>query len=476
MMAHEPPTAATGASRDGAETRQRRVIETPVEWLPVALVVIAEAAWISVLGGLIHAFAQRPPALGLPALVLFVVSGIVAARVVGRRADRWWPAFALGFIALGWLAGVLLVPDARAELAAGGVGAAATAQPGTAVAGLAVLRGFAHARLPLAVGTVGRLVALGIPGIAFLALVGGVALEPARTRFLADTVLAVVVFAGAGVLALTVARLGDVAHASGWDWRRNPAWLALTIAVLAVAILSAIPLAGVAGSVIEALIAIALAPMLIVGLTMGLDRTARRALAFVVGAAVVMFVLLAVLGGDGGSTAQPGLGAPVTDQPTAADDLLAGGLGGLLVLLAVTGILVLAALWMRRARPPEEDLVEETRTIDRGAARAVRRRFGFGRRPAPSDAVSAYVALVDDLDRHPDVRRGQSETPAEHAARLRSEGRAELGLDLLAGDYALARYGGVRLTEREDRRAVDRWRRLRRRLTDGRARLPGGPG
>ena len=36
-----------------------------------------------------------------------------------------------------------------------------------------------------------------------------------------------------------------------------------------------------------------------------------------------------------------------------------------------------------------------------------------------------------------------------------------------AADYALAAFGGVGLTPREDRRAVDRWRRLRHRLGRG---------
>ena len=82
----------------------------------------------------------------------------------------------------------------------------------------------------------------------------------------------------------------------------------------------------------------------------------------------------------------------------------------------------------------------------------------------PRTAAEAYVALVDDLERHPGVRRGPAETPATHAARLRAEGEAALSLDLLAADYALARYGGIDLPAHEDRRAVDRWRRLRKLL------------
>jgi hypothetical protein len=81
--------------------------------------------------------------------------------------------------------------------------------------------------------------------------------------------------------------------------------------------------------------------------------------------------------------------------------------------------------------------------------------------------VTAYVALIDDLERRPEVRRDPSETPAEHAGRLRDEGRGALALDLLAADYALARFGGIELGAREDRRAVARWHHLRARLGKG---------
>jgi hypothetical protein len=46
-------------------------------------------------------------------------------------------------------------------------------------------------------------------------------------------------------------------------------------------------------------------------------------------------------------------------------------------------------------------------------------------------------------------------------------------LDLLAADYALARYGDVALSAGEDRRAVGRWRLLRRSLTHGPRVRPG---
>jgi hypothetical protein len=88
--------------------------------------------------------------------------------------------------------------------------------------------------------------------------------------------------------------------------------------------------------------------------------------------------------------------------------------------------------------------------------------LGFGRQP--TDAVSAYRALIADLADRNGVRRDDWETPHEHAERLRRERQGALPLNLLAADYALAEFGGVDLTPTENRRAVNRWRSLRRRL------------
>ena len=85
-------------------------------------------------------------------------------------------------------------------------------------------------------------------------------------------------------------------------------------------------------------------------------------------------------------------------------------------------------------------------------------------RPRPADAVAAYRLLLEDLAPHPAVRRDEGETPAEHAGRLRGAGSGGLSLDLLAADYGLVRFGEVRLSEAEERRAIDRASSLRRRL------------
>ena len=452
--------------------RRTRTVALATELAPLALVIVAEAAWISVVAGLLQEFALREPVLGIPGLVVFVVFGIVAARLLGPRLGSRWLAVGFGLVVMGGAVGWLSSAAARDALAEG-VGPALAAHPGGWLAGLAILRGFAHAGLPLAEDTIANLLALGVPGLAFAATVGGLIGEPHRSRFLADALNAAIVYVGATVLALAFARLDVVGRDSGFDWRRNPPWLLLTTGLLVVAIVLAIPLAGIAGTVISILVSISLGPMLIVGLATGFDRAARRVLAASAGFVIVIFVLVSVFGMTPQPIEPPTAGPPEPARPPTTEAIVTIGIGGLLLLALIVAMILAIALWMRRS-PAPGGAVDETRTIDSSTdeVHPPRRRPRFGLRAEPRTAVEAYVALVRDLDRHPPARRGPAETPAGHAARLRRLGEDALALDLLAADYALARYGGVELSAREDRRAIRRWRSLRKRLIAW-AELPG---
>ena len=72
-------TAATGTAR-GSASRSGNRVGTVLDLVPLGLAVIAEAAWISVAGGLLAEFTLQQPVLGIPALAGFVVAGIVAAH------------------------------------------------------------------------------------------------------------------------------------------------------------------------------------------------------------------------------------------------------------------------------------------------------------------------------------------------------------------------------------------------------------
>ncbi len=457
----------TGATPLGPRPAARsvsRAVALLVELAPLALVIVAEAAWISVFAGLFQEFSLHDPVLGIPVFAGFLVAGIVVARVVGPRLGRRWPGIAFGLVLGSALVGLLFSPDARAAISAGG-GPAIAAHPGGLLAGLALLRGFAHAHLPLAEGTVTRLLAIGVPALAIASTLGGLIGEPYRSHFLTDAFTAAILYVSAAVLALAFASLDAIGIDAGFDWRRNPPWLLLAVVMLGAAIAIAIPLASIAGSLISIFVSVSLGPLLIVGIATGFDRVVRRIFLFFAFVLVAVLVLIRLFGRVAAPTQPAGGTSGNPSAPTDAGQMITLGLGGILLFGAILAILVLIALWMRRT-PPPDGTIGELRTIDTGgeAGRPRLRLRGFRRRRVPATAVDAYVALVADLDRRAAVRRDPAETPAAHAARLRAAGRADLSLDLLAADYALARYGGVRLSETEDRRAVGRWRILRRRL------------
>jgi hypothetical protein len=450
-------TPARSAPWESASALRR--VGDPLELIPVPLVLLAEGAWLSVAAGLAQEFVLRDPELGIGPMTVAAAVGLVLARTLGPRLGSQWPKVALLIVAVAGGLGWFSSPAARAALA-DGPGAALLAHPGGIVLGLAVLRGFAHARFPLAEDTVGRLLAIGAPGIAIAGIVGGIVSDPYRTRFLADTTAAAIVFVGSSVLALAFTRLGIVGLGHGLDWRRNPSWLGLAILLLVAAMALALPLATLAGATVAILTGLAFGPIFVIGLASGLDRTGRR---IVVGVAIVATIVYAIMRLGlhireitvGGSSAESAL-------PAEVDRVVSLGIGGLLTFVAAVGVLLLVAVWMRRSRVTADLAIAETRTVDRTSEPATRRaRWHLGRTPDPHDAVAAYLALLHDLDRHPDVRRRPAETPAEHVRRLRGDGFASLALDLLAADYALERDADIRLPDREHRRAVARWRSLR---------------
>lgn len=441
---------------------------TILDLVPLGLAIIAEAAWISVFGGLIAEYTLQAPSLGIAVLAAFVLGGVVAARFLAGPAGERWPSVALFLVAFAGMIGWLSDPAAAAALATYGVIPALGINVAGWVAGLAVLRGFAHARTPISAGTLATVFGVGVPCLALAALAGGMIAEPYRARFLAEATVAVVVFAGAATLALAIARLTAVGAGAGFDWRRNPTWVVLLVVLVLTTLAVAVP-ASIASPLIALVAGAAIGPLLIVGLILGFTRRTLKTL-LIVGAATVLVVGLIRFFSGGPFAISLSLGGATGGDAGPIDPATAAPIGlPIVIVTAVILVLILARLWARRAAAEPSD-VDEVREIDRGDESASVRpsRWGFGRRlgatPEPRDAVGAYLRLLADIDRRPSVRRDPSETPAAHAARLRSAGGADLSLDLLAADYALARFGGVELSEPEGRRAVGRWRRLRRSL------------
>jgi hypothetical protein len=457
------PVAAQASSR-------RKRLGALLDLIPLGLAIVAEAAWISIVGGLIAEYTLQEPSMGIGALAAFVTAGVVAARLLAGPAGDRWPSVALFLVAFGGLIGWLSSPAAAEALRTQGVFPALAVNPAGWVAALAVLRGFAYAKLPVSAGTLATVFGVGVPSLALAALVGGMIADPYRGRFLAEATVAVFIFAGASILALAIARLTAVGAGSGFDWRRNPAWVALLVVLVLTTLAVAVP-ASVASPLIALVAGSLVGPLLILGVILGFNwRTVRTMLIVGIGTILVIAVIRLVFSGSNALQQLLPSGVISNQPPTPTDPGPAGQLGLLiLVFVAMVLVLVLARLWSRRSREDEDDL-DEVRLIDRGedheGVRPPRWRLGrrFGSGPEPAGAVEAYVRLLVELESRPAVRREASETPAAHAARLRAQGSADLSLDLLAADYALARFGGVELSPAEEQRAVGRWRRLRRSL------------
>jgi hypothetical protein len=464
----EPASAAEPASRETRPAASPSRLGTALDLVPLGLAIVAEAAWISVAGGIIAEFTLQEPSLGIGVLALFVLAGVLAGHFLAPAAGDHWPSVALFLVAVGGLVGWLSSPVALATLETQGVFPALAVNVAGWVGALAVLRGYAHAKLPVSAGTLGTVFAVGVPCLAIAALAGGMIAEPHRARFLADATVAVVVFAGSVVVALAIARLTAVGAGSGFDWRRNPTWVALLVVLVLTTLAVAVP-SSIASPLIALVAGSAVGPLLVIGLVLGFNKQAARNIAIVVAGVVLLFGIIRLLTGFG-TPLKISLGGATGGEPVATDPGPVVQVGLLVVVIvAMILVLVLARLWSRRSGPTTDDL-DEVRSIDRGddsdALRPPRWRLGLGLRsgPEPADAVDAYLRLLRDLEARPTVRREPAETPAAHAARLRTEGAADLSLDLLAADYALARFGGVELSSAEQQRAIGRWRRLRRSL------------
>jgi hypothetical protein len=450
-----------------------------VRLVPLGLVVVSEAAWIAIFGGLVQEYALRTPVLGIPELAAFVLGGVVAARVLGPRLrPARWAMAAIGLVAAGAVLGILAAPESRTALTDPTVGLAAVLarHPGGLIAGLAVLRGFRHAQLPLDEDALRHLFAGGAAVAVFAALAGTLVAEPFRDRFLADTLGQVVVFAVTAVLGLALSRQLAAELEGGERWTPNTSWIGLVAIVVAITGLAIVPASTIAAPLVELTVYLLLAALLVVGAVIGWTRQSVAGLIAVVVVFVVLGILLSLAPQDAADPGSIGAGGGLptggTEGPsgTASAPIPIGVMYGLAILLAALVIGVLAWRWARGRRSRAAGVVIETRFIDRSRGNEVPRSAPgwlarLGIHLSPRDAPTAYLALIRELSGKAGVERDPAETPHEHAHRLRTSGTPTLGLELLAADYALVRFGGGRLTAREHHRAIDRWRGLRLRLS-----------
>ena len=431
-------------------------------WLLPVLAILAEGALLAVAYIAVEIVVDNR----LPLLSAFEFAA--AAGLAAIAARRRWidpderPTGFLVLLAALGLIGWLWSAEARGLLLAGDPVTAIARHPGGWLMVVAGMRGVGRA-FEVDDRALTRLVLGGVPALAipwaFGQLVAPTDLRPAFTD---AAFVASLVFVTSGFIAAGLARLGEIGRETGIDWRQDRSWMGTVFGVLLVVLALGIPasmLLGLPGSAVARGI---LDPLLtVLGYVL---------IGFATVAAIVATVLASVLRSIGIRLPPPMTPEEIArlgDVPEYTFDQLRGGLTGLMVLwiALIVVLFVLLRIWLRRRKGRVTRTADEERTIQLpgrrrpaavGATTPVRR----DRRQA-TDAVSAYLAALDDLERwRPAVARAESETPRAHAHRAATG--PELGA--LQAGYALARYGGRPLTPAEHRRAIGRWERLRRRL------------
>ena len=435
--------------------------ERLIGWLLPVLAILAEGAWLAVVYVAVEtAVAGRVPLLG--PLELAVAAG--AAAVAVRRGwlqpdDRPMTFFAIlvGIGAVGWLWDA----NARSLVLEGDLATAISRHPGGWLMLVAAMRGVGRGH-EIDDRALTRLVLVGVPSLAIPWILGQLGNQELRPVFVEQAFVASLTFVAAGFMAAGLARLQEIGRETGVDWRTNRSWLGTVLGVLAIVLAIGLPAANLLGLPVDTVVRGLIGPVL------SLIGYAFLAVAFV--AAVLSAALYEVLSRVGIVLPPPMTPAELARLPVVREytiEQLQGPLvtvGILWAAIALIAIIVVRTWIRRRTRTRRGDGDEERSiSIPQRSFRLEMPRIGPVRRRrsgAPSDAVAAYLAALDDLGAHaPDHARRDAESPHAHAARV---GIGEIGG--LQADYALARYGNRRLTDAEHRRAIGRWRRLRERL------------
>lgn len=436
--------------------------ERVVGWLLPVLAIVAEGAWLAVVYVAVQTTIDgEVPLLGtLELATAAAVAAFAVRRGVLHPDERPLTFFALliGIGALGWL----WDDRVRALVLAGDLAGAIGYHPGGWLMLVAAMRGVGRG-LQIDDRALTRLVLLGVPGLSIPWILGQLGAGDLHPVFIEHAFVASLTFISAGFTAAGLARLQEIGRETGVDWRTNRSWLGTVLGVLALVLAIGVPAAALLGLPVDTVARGLLGPLL------GLLGYLLLAVAFV--AAVLSAGLYEALSRLGFALPQPLTPGEIARLPEVREYTLEQLEGPILtVVILWAGVMLLTIIvirtWVRRRRRGALRGSSEERSfsIPQGSFRLQMPRLGGFprrvRRGSPTDAVSAYLATLDDLAaRDPHHARGDAESPHAHAARA---GIAEVGR--LQADYALARYGGRSLTASEHRRAIGRWRRLRDRL------------
>jgi hypothetical protein len=437
-------------------------------FLPVALDALLEG---SLVGVPYLALALDSSGSGAPlALIEFwlaAAAGLVAARWHPKRLARINSVRVLAILAgvAGWLAD----PAARDALVAmRDPLAALPMHPAGWLLGIAVLRGAAHAKQKDERENATQAITIAFPVLALSLLLH----LGAGGAFAVSAFVGSAVCVSAGLLAIGRARMQEL-EALGSVARGGRTWPTLAAAVVVLAAL-AIPIAILVG------LSARDSAMATLGPLQGAVSALLGWLGGVLGwldSLLKQFLEAFFPGTAPGATPQlsPSAAASHALPEPKAEGLSLPSLSALvwLVRIGIVVLVVLLVIQLRRLLPspratapliaPKEERFRQPRRPRFGLS-LPRPRFlpHIGPRRRPTTAAQAYVDLLDELAEQGELGRKPDETPRTHAGRAADLGLPSLPLGLLAADYELAVYGRAAISESETKRALGRWRRLRK--------------
>ena len=435
--------------------------ERLVGWLLPILAILAEGAWLAVVYVAVQtAIAGHVPLLG--PLELAVAAGVAAVAVRRgwlRPDDRPLTFFGLlvGIGIVGWL----WDEQARSLAMSGDLAAAIGLHPGGWLLLVAAMRGVGRGH-EIDDRALTRLVLVGVPSLALPWILGQLGRDELRPVFVEHAFVASLTFVAAGFMAAGLARLQEIGRETGVDWRTSRSWLGTVLGVLAIVLAIGLPAANLLGLPVDTVVRGLIGPVI------GLLGYVFLAFAFV--AAILSTALYEALSQLGVALPPPMTPQELARLPQIREytiEQLSGPITTLAILWAALAVLAVIVIrtWIRRRAGGRTRAGDEERSFNipqRSFRLEIPRptRSGGRRAGRPTDAISAYLAALDELDAHEPARaRRDAESPHAHAARVEIP-----EINVLQADYALARYGNRVLTDAEHRRALGRWRRLRDRL------------
>jgi hypothetical protein len=432
---------------------------------------LAEGSLVAVAYAALQAAGGHWPFIGPLELGILVLLGTTWAR-----RGRWLSpaADSFGFVGLVVLAGAfgwLTDPEVRVALLNGEpIRALGLHLAGWLAAGGAFGRGTTHRVRDDDSLIDERMMRWAVPGLAIPWLLGhAVSSGEVEARFASAAYVGTLLFVGAGLTTIGLARLDALRRSTVGYWRHDRTWLLMVVGIAVALTVISIPVAALLGIPSQGLLRALAVPVQTFILLVALIS----APAFLLAAWLVGLLRPLLANGPLRNFELPRIDlssvGPGSDLPVIILSIIVGAI------FLFEFVLALVVLWMViRDRTRRHDLVDprfEERSVvvpePEPEPMAVAQPAPRVTTPDPNDPAGAYIAALAALADDGRWARRAEETPAAHLSRVDDQGMRSPAFHRLASAYQLVRYGSQPISAREARRARGRLEALRTWLRRG---------